>query len=460
MKKTLIALAAISAVAAFAQTTDGKPGVQLQGNFNGGWQANSYKGVKVNGIDQNGAGTSQVNIRVLEDLGGGMAAYGRIENDFSFMNNAANQGVIPGYSAVSDTNPSITTTNINVAKTTSGIAGTWGNGELAAGLRGPFGDVAFGALNNAGLNYIVLTALPTQGTSFGGGYGMVLGADPSMANVRWANSLRYITPTFGGFQASFITAMKQNSATVPVSSKTGVAPTTTSLGVGLNNQIGAKELGLKFAQGPLTAAAVFTQTSFAGFCGSPTTTTTVNTSKPGNNTVTANNPCFVSDASTDRTLASNYTINGTNAVDASQDTKQTSLAASYKLESGWLLSAAMQNTTLGTLGSGVAGANQSDRKATVYNAQYTTGPHMAFASVGQVKENVGVSAGINSKFFGFGYNYALSKNTALVARYESFQDDANVLGLKSGDVSAYTSTQGTTSDTKRIRSQFGIITNF
>jgi len=99
MKKTLVALAAVSAVAAFAQTTDGKPGVQIQGLFSGGYQANSWKGVRVSGIDQNGSGTSSIHFRGLEDLGGGTSAYWHFENDFSFMNTAANSGVLPTYSA-------------------------------------------------------------------------------------------------------------------------------------------------------------------------------------------------------------------------------------------------------------------------------------------------------------------------------------------------------------------------
>jgi predicted porin len=225
MKKTLVALAAVSAVAAFAQTTDGKPGVQIQGLFSGGYQANSWKGVRVSGIDQNGSGTSQVNIRVLEDLGGGMSAYGRLENDFSFMNNATNQGVIPTYAASSAValTPGASST---LQKTTTGVASTWLNGELAVGLRGSFGDVAFGALNNSGLNYIQAVAAPLQGTSFGGGMAWSLVPDPTLTAVRWANSFRYLSPTVKGFQASVIMAMKQNNATVPVSSTSGVAVTT------------------------------------------------------------------------------------------------------------------------------------------------------------------------------------------------------------------------------------------
>ena len=442
MKKTLVALAAVSAVAAFAQTTDGKPGVQIQGLFSGGYQANSWKGVRVSGFDQNGSGTSQVNIRVLEDLGGGMSAYGRLENDFSFMNNATNQGVLPTYAA-STAAALVPAGPSTVQKTATGVASTWLNGELAVGLRGPFGDIAFGALNNSGLNYIQAVASPLQGTSFGGGYGMVLGADPTLTIVRWANSFRYLSPTVNGFQGSVIMAMKQNNASVPVSTTSGVAVTTTSLGVGLNNQVGATEIGLKYANGPLNVGFVSSSTSIDSFCASPSSTATVAGS-------TAANPCFSA-----TTLATGSVIS------TAQSNKQNSLAANYNLGNGLLVSGAYQKTTLGAVGT-VMTDNQSARNANYYNLQYTMGANTFFVSVGAVKETASsaTNTGKTSNFTGAGYNYALSKNTALVARWESFKDDIGIIGTLQAST-AYTSTQGTTAtNNTRVRSMFGIHSAF
>jgi predicted porin len=452
MKKTLVALAAFSAVAAFAQTTDGKPGVQIQGNFNAGYQANSWKGVKVSGFDQNGAGTSQINIRALEDLGGGMSAYVRMENDLSLMNNATNQGVLPSYA----TNTAATSTAANTNqgyRVTTGAASTWGNGELAVGLRTPMGDVAFGALNNAGLNYIQATAAALQGTSFGGGYGMVLGADPTLSSVRWANSFRYMSPTVEGFTGSFIYAPRQDSAS-GLNSINAVAATTTSLGVGLNNQVGAKELGLKYAKGPLTAGLVFVQTSLKSFCASPSQTAAANLSAP-------NSPCTSAAFTAGTGLATNTVA----PPDASQDNKQSSLALAYDMPSGLRLSGAYQKTSLGQLGTATGAGNQSDRSAFYYQVTYTTGAHTAFASAGSVKEGAlnNTKNTETSRFVGWGYNYALSKNTALVARYETFTDNANVLGnvLTTGP-NAYSmmSPYTTSGNVTRVRSQFGFIQNF
>jgi hypothetical protein len=65
-----------------------------------------------------------------------------------------------------------------------------------------------------------------------------------------------------------------------------------------------------------------------------------------------------------------------------------------------------------------------------------------------------------STFTGAGYNYALSKNTALVARWESFKDDIGIIGTLQAST-AYTSTQGTTStNNTRVRSMFGIHSAF
>ena len=443
MKKTLVALATLSAVAAFAQTTDGKPGVQIQGLFSGGYQSNSYKGIRVQGIDQNATGTSQVNFRGLEDLGGGNASYFRIESDISFMNNNANIGIVPAYSN-STVVPAAGGASTSLQRVTTGGVGSWANSELVGGIRGGFGDISFGQMHNMGLLWIQSVAAPLQGTSFGGGYGMILGADPTLAATRWANSVRYITPTVNGVTGSYIQAFKQNSTSGAVAA-TGVATTTTSLGVGLNNQLGAQEVGLKYANGPLTAAFVANRTSIDTFCSAPTSAAGTNSTFIS----TASNPCYSA-----TTLATG------SAILSGSDNKQTSFAGSYDLGNGFLVSGAYQKTTLGQLQNTTNG-DISARSATFYNLMYTTGPHTGFVSTGSTKETAANSSknGMTGKFVGMGYNYALSKNTALTARYESFTDDGNVLGLTG--TTAYTqSTAVTPGNNTRIRSGLGMQINF
>ena len=411
----------------------------MNGLFSGGYRANSYKGVRVNGIDQNSTGTSQINFRGLEDLGGGNAGYFRIESDISFMNRDANRGILPTYAAKDSTAAAAVD-----SKTTTGVQGTWANSEILGGLRGSFGDVAFGQMHNMGLLWIQSTAAPLQGTSFGGGYGMVLGADPTLTATRWANSFRYITPTVNGFTASYIQAFKQNSGTTS-NSAGKVNATTISLGVGLNNQLGAQEIGLKYANGPLTAAFVANRTSIDSFCAQASSTQYVaNTTS----TTASLNPCYVSNGT--------LTASGA-AVMTNQDNKQQSLAASYDLGKGLVASGAYQKTTLGAIGASMTD-NQSARTANFYNLQYTSGVNTFFAAVGSVKEGATLSSknGYTSKFVGAGYNYALSKNTALTARWESWTDDIQIIaGLQASTDYAMKVPNQVSSNNNRTRSQLG-----
>jgi len=73
MKKTLVAIAALTALGAQAQSA-----VTIDGIFDVGYQSNNYKGTKISGINGNGSSTSQLNFRVTQDLGGGLKAIARL----------------------------------------------------------------------------------------------------------------------------------------------------------------------------------------------------------------------------------------------------------------------------------------------------------------------------------------------------------------------------------------------
>ena len=199
----------------------------IDGLFDAGYQSNSYAGVRVSGIEGNGAGTSQLNFRGTEDLGGGLTSSFHLETDFSSVSDTANTG-----SMYSGTN--------------AGAASKFGNGEIAVGLGGGFGKVQFGAINNAGLEYVVLIA-PDFGTAMGGGFGSTVGSETTYGLVRWNNSVRYDTPVISGFQASVITAAKQTNAT---------ATTNYSATMGAYNVAGATELSARYTAGPLKVLAV------------------------------------------------------------------------------------------------------------------------------------------------------------------------------------------------------------
>jgi len=223
MKKTLVALAAFAAASSYA-------GVTIDGLFDAGYQSNSYQGVRVSGIEGNGAGTSQIHFRGVEDLGGGLSSIFNLGTDFSAVSNAANAGA------------AATTSSGSLA--TTGNAGAFGSDEVAFGLVGGFGKVQLGTINNVGLEYVGLIS-PDFGTAMGGGYKSTLRAETTGGYVRWNNSVRYDTPVISGFQATAIVANKQTGANA---TSTTVANTTS---MGLFNVSGAQELSARYTAGPL-----------------------------------------------------------------------------------------------------------------------------------------------------------------------------------------------------------------
>jgi len=367
MKKSLIALAALAATASFAQSS-----VQIDGLVDAGYQANKYQGVSVTGFDGNGAGTTQINFRGTEDLGGGLKANFRMENDFSVVNNNANQGVVPAY-AGTVANPTvgtpITTTTLATsasATNNAGVNSKFGNGELRVGLSGNFGAVNFGAINNGGLDF-VSTVAPIQGTSFAGGYGVIIGADPAYGQVRWSNSGQYTTPTFSGFNASYIRANKQTNA--------NTANANFYDAIGRYNILGADELTVRYNNGPLAAIYVYTQTDATG-------------------------------------------------IGSGTKKKMNSLGASYAFGAAKVTAGYQTNK---------ADDASYDRKAFTLGGFYTMGATTLFVQYGENKENAAASTfvGLKTKMTGIGADYALSKTTKLYARYEDVKDAAGILTMAS-----------------------------
>jgi len=214
MKKTLIAIAAIAATSAFAQST-----VTIDGVFDSGFVQVDAKGVKASGIGQNLTDTSAINFRGKTDLGGGLVA------DFRFASN---------FNVVSNTNNN----------------GRFGSGEIYLGLKGGFGYVQMGALNGMGLTH-TLTSQPF-GTVIGSGYGTLLagsglGNNGGSGSPRFDNAFSYTTPELLSGLTARVFLRKQQlgeaNGTVAADNQSLVA----------NNQ-GVMQLGLNYKNGPLTVA--------------------------------------------------------------------------------------------------------------------------------------------------------------------------------------------------------------
>jgi len=280
MKKTLVALAAVSAVSAFAQST-----VTLSGNLDfaganvGGTQAWA-KGQTVSttvGV----ASTSVINIRAVEDLGGGMkvtAQYGidprLVANDSAGLTNASanvssrygTTGCLPNTNASGTAGTGSATActlgNVNVSSNTNTAIG---RDELFVGIEGGFGNLRLGSPNSIGLNTFQNGS--PLGTGIGSGYtgGGTSGTmTNSFVQTRYSRSVRWDSPAMSGFtlSAMYIPGNDQAATTTIPSTVTITSAVNGAQTVGASvpnanlilNARAASEVGLRYTQGPLTVA--------------------------------------------------------------------------------------------------------------------------------------------------------------------------------------------------------------
>jgi predicted porin len=221
MKKTLIAIAALAATGAFAQSS-----VTISGTMDVGLQSGTTQAAnldtKAQTFTSNGSSTTAVNVAGVEDLGGGLKASFFLESN-------------PAMGGEASTMTTSATTGITAP--TTGTS-TFANGQRFLGLEGGFGAIKMGNPNSA----ILQTAGvgDSFGTAVGGNYSSRFSSTGNGAGVRVirsANTLRYDTPNFSGFSASY---------EIGFQNKDAAGTNTTSPGVGI--------LGARYAAGPLTVA--------------------------------------------------------------------------------------------------------------------------------------------------------------------------------------------------------------
>ncbi len=236
MKKSLVALAALAATSAFAQVT-------LSGNIDfananvGGTQLLA-KGTTISqtvGVSS----TSVINIRAVEDIGGGMKVTGHygldprsLANDsFAVSNNRAAEGVTGALGA-----------------TATGLA----RDEVFVGIEGAFGNLRLGAPNSIGLNsFQVSSPLGTGiGSSYTGG-GTAGTMTNSYVQTRYNRSVRWDSPVINGFQAAILYAPGNDQLSVAAADATTAGSISAPL---IPNARKATEIGLRYTNGPLTAS--------------------------------------------------------------------------------------------------------------------------------------------------------------------------------------------------------------
>ncbi|PQA84749.1 hypothetical protein C5F52_01730 [Limnohabitans sp. TS-CS-82] len=238
MKKTLVAIAALAAFGAQAQSS-----VSLTGNVDVGYRAisvgnNAQKDAKL--ITHNNASTSAIFFKAVEDLGGGTKANFFGEADFAPSKNALQNS---------------STTNNGFS-----YSGAFFNSEVYVGLNGALGDIKLGAPNSPALS-AAGTSNPF-GTALGGGYSDTFGRLGTNGNVgingysgqattariiRHERAVVYTTPTYSGFSGQYEVSFKNGNATGTTSSATTDGTTYAS------NNNGLASLSLKYNQGPLNA---------------------------------------------------------------------------------------------------------------------------------------------------------------------------------------------------------------
>jgi predicted porin len=234
MQKKLIAVAVagLFSTAAFAQTTVTLGGLMDLGYQYGTLEAAGVKTKVSNFGVTSGSATSNVNIRAIEDLGGGMKATVYIETDPAAGTNA---GAL------------------------FASAPNW------IELSGGFGAVSLGLINNFALT-AATTAQPLGtaiGSAYSGAFGRLDGVNvlgtftvaPALGgagvrDIRVNNAIQYKTPSFNGFSGGFQYKVKNTDA-----------------GAGAANQIGQQQIGLGYNNGPLNIAYAHSQIQAAAVLG-------------------------------------------------------------------------------------------------------------------------------------------------------------------------------------------------
>jgi len=244
MKKTLVAIAAMASVTAFAQssvTIDGyiDRGFTTTNNTN---DAKDFKGVSSN------AGTTTIGIKGVEDLGGGMKVGFSINTDWADVGSLTQDGA-----SIATASVTYLTASGNVASQ----AGAFANSQSFLEFISDFGTVRLGTPNNDILTNATAIASPAFSTGIGSVYSSsfsihngigtgvtsyggiatltaISATGGGARGIRQANTVKYISPVMNGFQVSYTTAEQ-----------------TSNSGTSTVDTVGVTEATLRYTNGPL-----------------------------------------------------------------------------------------------------------------------------------------------------------------------------------------------------------------
>jgi len=371
MKKTLVALAAASAVSAFAQVT-------IDGYMDRGYRAlsnsDSTKNLKTVGSN---AGTTTFGIKYYEDIGGGMTVGGQVNTDWADIGGASQTSGI----ALAQTSGFANSQSfMKFSSATAGtlMMGTPNNFTLtnATAIASP--EFSTGVGSTYSDQFSIANGLGTGTTGYAGTVvaqaAITAAANAGARAIRINNSYQYVSPSFNGLNFSYSTTLQNNNATA------------TS---GAGNTVGVTEYMLRYTNGPIDAA----YTSIKYDVGSNgTNQLKLTTTAGGAVGVTAYNAMTV------------------------QDNTQNLLGVKYQVLPSLKLNVGFGNFTSST------GTYQGSSKT--YGGTYTTGAFDILAVMAKVDDSS--STNKDRTLTGLGVNYNLSKTSRVYYRYDSINFGSNV----------------------------------
>jgi len=289
MKKTLVALAALAAVGAYAQTT-----VVIDGYIDRGYLAtNNNDNTKDLTTVASNAGTTTIGFKIRENLGGGLSVGGSVNTDWADLGGATQANAVANAQG-------------------SGFA----NSQSFLDVTGKFGVIRLGSPNNFTLTNAISVATPAFSTGIGSAYSSAFsiangintgtagfGGTANLAGtsataaatgaraIRIANTVQYSSPSFNGLTAHVgVTPQNNNMAS------------TTSAG----NTVGVTEYALRYTAGPVDA--MFTTVKYeVGSNGTTQTKLTASTGTAAAATL-ATNTLAANLKSTQNLLGATYTV--------------------------------------------------------------------------------------------------------------------------------------------------------
>jgi len=419
MKKTLVALAALASVTAFAQSSVTITGLvdMNYGSVTAPKNAVLLSTGNVSRVAHNGDATTAIILQATDDIGGGLTAAFRYEINPDFVNGTG----LTGGAGVGGT----ATSAIAAAQTTvtNTAYGNGANGYNFIGITSKdLGGIKLGRLNTG-----TLTAWgdgSVFGTALGSGYGssaIYTRYGSSSANynntapTRFNNAVEYQSPAMNSFTIRYLFAPKVD--VTGVGGENGCTSSTTctleNTQVPGANRAGVSDLSLRYSNGPLNASYAIQQIS----SGTGDTSAYVNPALQSTSSAKLNH----------KTMAANYTSgNITGYVAYWTLTHLTAVAAS-----------------------------EINDKGNMFGIKYTMGNIELKASQAKLNSSLTGTAALQAdrKVTGFGADYNLSKKTKIYARMENRNADVSGTVTAAG---AVTSTQGATTKTTAV----GFRTNF